>query len=148
MAVPARLFFLVLAGVLAAAGASADTIPDTASKWGLLGTWRVDCSKQASWSDPDLRYVVRGDKLFHDREFGDRRDSNAVLSATITPDNAIELVIRFDMLSQTRQWTYVKQSDGRIQAVSNRNVDNNEYTVRDGKYLANGNATPLQSRCR
>jgi hypothetical protein len=32
--------------------------------------------------------------------------------------------------------------------MSNRNVDTNEYSVRDGKFTANGNATPWQTRCR
>ena len=99
-------------------------------------------------SNPDLKYLVKGNKLFHDREFGDRRDSSQIMSATIKPDGSMELVVNFTSLSQTRQFSFIKGGDGRIRATSNRNVDTNEYTVVDGKFTANGNSTPWQSDCR
>jgi hypothetical protein len=144
-----RLFALVLLAVLATPEASlAQTVADTASKWGLLGTWRLDCSTSPSRSDGALQYVVRGGKLYHDREFGDARDSSQVMSATRKADGSLELVVKFDSLSQTRQFSFIKGSDGRIRAISNRNVDTNEYTIKDGKFTANGNTPPWQTRCR
>jgi hypothetical protein len=125
-------------------------VVETASNWGLLGTWRLDCSKPASRSDGALQYVVRGGKLFHDREFGDARDSNVVVSATRKANGSLEIAVNFVSFSppQTRQFSFVKGSDGRIRAISNRNVDTNEYSIRDGKFTANGNAPPWQTHCR
>jgi hypothetical protein len=144
-----RLFAVVLLAILAAPEASlAQTVADTASKWGLLGTWRLDCSQSPSRSDGELKYVVRGGKLFHDREFGDARDSSPVMSATRKTDGSLELVVNFVSLSQTRQFSFMKGSDGRIRAISNRNVDTNEYSIKDGKFTSNGNSPPWQTRCR
>jgi hypothetical protein len=147
---PARIraATLVFLAVLAMPEASlAQTVADTASKWGLLGTWRLNCGVPASRSDGELKYVVRGGKLYHDREFGDARDSSQVTSATRKPDGSLELVVKFDSLSQTRQFSFMKGSDGRIRAISNRNVDTNEYTIKDGKFTSNGNSPPWQTRC-
>jgi hypothetical protein len=140
---------LVLLAIVALPEASlAQMVAETASRWGLLGTWRLDCSAPVSRSDGELQYVVRGGKLFHDREFGDVRDSGSVMSATRKADGSIELVVNFVSFSQTRQYSMIKGGDGRIRSISNRNVDTNEYTIRDGKFTANGNATPWQTRCR
>jgi hypothetical protein len=144
-----RLFALALLAVLAMCEVSlAQTVAETASKWGLVGTWRLDCSKPVSSNDGALQYVVRGGKLFHDREFGDRRDSNQVISATAKKDGSIEVIITFAAFPQTRQFSLIKGSDGRMRAVSNKDVNTNEYTIKDGKFTANGNTTPWQTRCR
>ena len=144
-----RLFALVLLTALATSEASlAQTAAETASRWGLLGTWRLDCSQPPSRSDGNLQYVVRGGRLFHDREFGDARDSSTVLSAITKADGSIELVVNFVSISQTREFSLIKGRDGRIHATSNRNIDTNEYSIRGGTFTANGNTTPWQTRCR
>ena len=143
-----RLLALFVLAVLASTEAAlAETVAQTASRWGLLGTWRLDCSKPASRSDGALQYVVRGGKLFHDREFGDARDSSSVVLATTKADGSIEIVVAFVSLSQTRQFSFTKGVDGRIRAISNRNVDTDEYSIRSGKFTANGNTPPWQTRC-
>ena len=148
MHAPIRLLGLVLLAVLATSEARAETVAQTASRWGLLGTWRLDCSKPASRSDGALQYVVRAGKLFHDREFGDSRDSSAVILATTKADGSLEIVVSFASLSQTRQFSFMKGRDGRIRTFSNRNVDTDEYSIKDAKFTGNGNPTPWQTRCR
>jgi len=144
-----RLLALVLLAVLAAPEVSfAQTNAQTAASWGLLGIWRLDCSKPMSKSNPNLSYVVRSGKLFHDRDFSDARDSSPVMSVIRKADGSLELLVNFTSLSQTRQFSFTKGSDGRIRAKSNRNVDTNEYTIKDGKFTATGNTPPWQSRCR
>jgi hypothetical protein len=123
------------------------TVADSAKKWGLLGTWSVDCSKPASGSNSYLTYTAREGRVYHEREFGDRRDANAVLLAKITNDNSIELLIRFEGLSQTRQFVMMKGSDGRIRAKWNRNVDTGEYSIKDGKLVGSGAESVWQKRC-
>ena len=143
-----RPFALVLLAVLATPEAAlAQSIVETASRWGLIGTWRLDCNAPASRSDGELKYVVRGRELYHDREFGDARDSSLVTSATRKADGSLELVVKFNSLSQTRQFSFIKGGDGRIRAISNRNVDTNEYTIKDGTFTSNGNTPPWQTRC-
>jgi hypothetical protein len=143
-----RLLVVALAALFVACGvSSADSAVDTATSWGLLGTWRLDCKAQASRADPDLIFVVRSGQLFHDRNWGDGSDSSAVLSATATAGGGLMVTVKFASLSQTRQWAYVKQDDNHIRAMSNRNVDTDDYSVRDGKFTANGNSTSWQTRC-
>ena len=142
-------FGLAVLCVLATLDASsAQTVADVASKWGLVGTWRLDCKQPLSNSNPDLKYVVRDGKLFHDREFGDRGDSSSVQTARRRSDGSIELVVNFSSLSQIREFSFVKGDDGRIRVTSNRDVNTNEFSVRDGKFVANGNTTAWQSRCK
>jgi hypothetical protein len=138
----------LLVAIAAGPGAQAQTTAEVARKWGLIGTWRLDCTRPRSGDNPDLAYVVRDGKLFHDRHFGNNGDSNAVITAVVKANKAIEVVVKFDSLNQTRQFALMKGPDGRIRAISNRNVDTNEYSIRDGKFTANGATPPWQTRCR
>jgi hypothetical protein len=149
MIVAVRLLVLALVGVLTAANTgSAETVASVAEQWGLLGTWRLDCSAPPSRADVDFTFAVRAGQLFHDRDWGDGSDSSPVLSASATNDGGFEVLVRFDSLKQTRQWAYIKGGDGRIRTVSNRNVDTDEYSIRDGHFTANGNTTAWQTHCR
>jgi hypothetical protein len=144
-----RVLAFALLGILATRGASfAQTPAENAVEWGLLGMWKLDCSQPASRADPELTYVTRHGALFHDRNFGSTKDSNRVLSATTTTSGGIEILVRFDPPGQTRQWTSIKRADGRLQTTSNRNVDNDEYSIRHGRFVANGQDVPWQTRCR
>ena len=147
LAAARRLVFVLLCVLVTSEVVHAQTVVETASRWGLTGTWRLDCRQPTSRSNPDLKYVVRGGKLFHDRNFGDTADSSSVMSATVKANGSLEIVVNFTSFSQTRQFSFMKGSDGRIRAISNRNVDTNEYSVVDGKFTANGNPAPWQSRC-
>jgi hypothetical protein len=145
----ARLLGPLLLAVLVTSEVSfAQSNAETATKWGLLGSWKVDCNAPTNRQDPTVAYAVREGRLFHDRDFGDAKDSSPVVLATRKPDGAIELVVTFTSLKQTRQYSLTKGSDGRARALSNRNVDTNDYSVRNGKFTANGNETPWQARCR
>jgi hypothetical protein len=149
MLVSVRFIAIVVLGSLSSAtGASAQTVAEVASRWGLPGTWQVDCRAPTSRSNVSQTYAVRGGKLSVDRAFGDGTDSSAITAAAVKADGALDLVIIFTSISQTRQLVQIRGSDGRMRAITNRNVDTNDYSVKDGKFTANGNATPWQTRCR
>jgi len=131
-----------------APGASAGPVTDAASTWGLIGPWSLDCSLP-----PDrnrgavLSYViVRGDRLVHRRDFGDGKDESDVVGAEISPDGMLNLRVFFPSLNQTREYGMMKQPDGSIRAMYNRN-QKGEYTIKDGKFTASGNPTPPQYKC-
>jgi hypothetical protein len=149
MAASIRLLGLLLAaGVLLAQGAAAQSVADTATRWGLIGTWSVDCSKPASGSNGHLIYLVRAGKVVHERDFGDRRDTNDVQQARTGIGGALDLVVHFPALNQTRKFTMMMGPDRRIRAVANSRIDGTDQTIKDGKFTANGATTPWQSRCR
>jgi len=149
MVMAVRTRALVFLGLIAVAHpAAAQSIADTASRWGLIGTWALDCSQPASGSNGYLVYIARGAKVSHERNFGDRRDVNDVREAKAAADGGLELVVHFPGLQQTRRFILIKGPDGRIRATSNSKADGTEPTILDGRFTANGNPTPWQVRCK
>jgi hypothetical protein len=139
----------ITACIALAPGAQAQTVADTLTRWGLIGTWAIDCSTPASATNGYLIYVARaGGKVVHEREFGDRRDSNDVQQARTGIGGALELVVHFPALNQTRKFTLLMGPDRRTRAMSNSRIDGTEVTIKDGKFTANNNLTPWQTRCR
>ena len=144
----ARSLLIVLLGVLAAAApASAETPAQAAARWGLLGTWRLDCTKATSQANQAFTFAVRNGQLFQDRHLGgDDRDSSPMTQAEVRSDGSILLTTVFS--GGTRQAVFMKSDDGRRRRVmSNRDVDTDEYTIRDGLYVSNGQPTPWSTRC-
>jgi hypothetical protein len=83
----------------------------------------------------------------HRRNFGDTTDESEVVTAEVSRDGMLNLRVFFPSLKQTREYGIIKQADGSIRAMYNRN-QKDEYTIRDGKFTANGNPTPSQYKCR
>jgi len=128
--------------------APAATVADTARKWGLIGSWSRDCSLP-----PDrnkgmvLAYeIARGDRVVHRRKFGDTADESEVIKAEISGDGVLNLRVFFRRLKQTREYGFVMQSDGTMRAMYNRNRKD-KYTIKDGKFTANGDPTPALHKC-
>lgn len=148
----ARLFWVALFAIGAdydTASARTATHPDVAAaaKWGLLGIWKIDCDAPTSQSNWRLSYVVKAGRLYHDRNSGKSKDSSRVTKVTITDDGILEITVNFRSFKQVRHFGFIRGIDGRIRAMFNRNVKTNEYTVRDGRFLRNHQATRWQTRC-
>jgi len=140
---PAVLLALMLASPVHAASAA-----ETAKQWGLIGPWSLDCSLPPDHANGTvLSYeIADGDRLMHHRDFGDSRDDAEVLSATVSGDGILNLRVYFPSVKQTREYGMMHLADGSIRAVYNRN-DRNQYSIRDGKFTANGKPTPAQHKC-
>lgn len=138
------LFFLTLT-----LGASAETVAQTARKWGLIGPWSLDCSLKPDRNRGTvLDYeVVGNDRVVHRRNFGDTTDESEVVTAEVSGDGMLNLRVFFPGLKQTREYGLMMQPDGTMRAMYNRN-QNDEYTIKDGKFTANGEPTPPQHKCR
>ncbi|WP_186467692.1 hypothetical protein [Bradyrhizobium stylosanthis] len=138
----------VLLWVALVPSARAETLAATVEQWGLLGSWAVDC---AARPDRDkgalLTYEIRKDgRVMYRRNFGDARDENEVVSATINAEGLLNVMVYFPSLHQTREFGLLLLKDGSLRAIYNRS-DRGEYTIRDGKYVATGAPTPAQQRC-
>ena len=145
-----RLAYLrgfALLALLAAAPAFAQSNVDVAQSWGVIGTWRIDCKQPTSRANPDLKYVVRDGKLFHDRNFGDVTDSHPVIVATRRDDGSLELVINFNEYNETRQYAFVHGENNSLRTMYNRNVDTGDSSIRDGVMTASGQPSAWQYRC-
>lgn len=143
-----RLAVAIVFSMTLAVTASAATMAETALKWGLIGPWSLDCSLAP---DRDrgtvLSYeIAKGGRVVHRRDFGDASDENRVLSAEVSGDGMLNLRVYFPKSRETREYGLMMQPDGTTRAIYNRN-QKREYTIRDGKFTANGNPTPPQHKC-
>lgn len=145
----ARLALTLAALTALPSGAGAQNQAETASRWGLIGTWALDCSKPAGNDNGYLTYAIRrAGHLTHERDFGDRQDSNEVEEVNIGAGGALELIVSYPMLKQARRYSLIMGPDGRTRAMSNSKTDGTEQTIKDGKFTYDGKATPWQVRCR
>ena len=130
-------------------GASAETVARTAQQWGLIGAWSLDCSlKPDRGNGSVLDYeIAGGDRVVHRRDFGDKSDESEVVTAEISGDGMLNLRVFFPSLRQTREFGLMMQPDGTMRAIYNRN-QKDEYTIKDGKFTADGSPTPPQHKCR
>jgi len=144
-----RLTLAMLFSLTLTLNAAAQTVAETARQWGLIGHWSLDCSLAP---DRDKGAVLAyemapDDRVVHRRSFGDTTDESEVVSAEVSQDGMLNLRVFFPKLKQTREYGLVLQPDGTMRAIYNRN-QKHEYTIKDGKFTANGNPTPSQHRCR
>jgi len=138
----------VMLWVAITSAVGAETLTATVEQWGLLGSWAVDC---AARPDRDkgalLTYEIRTDgRVMYRRNFGDARDENEVVSATVNADGLLNVMVYFPSLRQAREFGLRLAKDGSLRAIYNRS-ERGEYTIRDGKYIATGAPTPMQQRC-
>lgn len=145
----AALLLVALADSAGAQTAAQRQVVEVIGSWGLIGEWSLDCSKPPSQQNGYLNYVVRDPGIaVHVRNFGDNEDSHEVLGARLVGDGELELTVRFRFNdgAQTRQWVLIKRGD-RVRAISNVNLQNGTYSIRDGRFVHNGAETRWQSRC-
>jgi hypothetical protein len=144
-----RLALATLVSLTLTLTASAETVAETARKWGLIGPWSLDCSLPPDRNKGSvLAYeVAPGDRVVHRRNFGGTTDESEVISAEVSRNGMLNLRVFFPQLKQTREYGFVMQSDGTMRAMYNRN-QKHQYTIRDGKFTANGNRTPPQHKCK
>ena len=144
-----RLTLAIAFSLMLALSASAETVAATARKWGLIGPWSLDCSLKPDRNRGTvLAYeIAPRDRVVHLRNFGDSTDENEVVTAEVSGDGMLNLRVFFPSLKQTREYGMIKQADGTMRAIYNRN-QKDEYTIKDGKFTANGNPTPPQHKCR
>ena len=145
MGMPARVAILGVICALTASGtAFADTAADTAAKWGLLGTWKMNCNAPTSRYNMSLIYAERDGKLVIERDLGDFHDTIEVLAASTRADGMIELVLRFAW-SETWQEVLERVND-RYRTMSMKNIVTGWYSARDGRSFV-GLPAPWLFRC-
>jgi hypothetical protein len=127
---------------------SAETAADTVHKWGLIGPWSRDCSRPADRNnDTLLAYeIVRDGRVVFRRNFGDTAEESEVVAAEVSGDGMLNLRVFFPGLRQIRESGLMMQPDGSMRAMYNRSPQG-EYTIRDGKFTANGDPTPPLRKC-
>jgi hypothetical protein len=143
---------LTLAGINAA---NAESIADTVSKFGLIGTWATDCSQPASSSNYLAVYAIKGtdvSRTYYDAPDHVYNKYKIVGAALQAPD----------MLAYTQVWDLdgkpanvagdrvkilINMANGKFQIVSSQGSDNS-FFVKDRKFPGSGAESPWQSKCK
>jgi hypothetical protein len=130
--------------VFGGAGSAASATPaEVAAEWGLIGKWATDCDSSNRGSV--IAYeIADGGRLIYRRP-NIVGDANEVVRARRSSDGSLILWIKLS--GGTRENAVVAGEDGTIRSVYNRGEDGT-YTIRDGRFVANGNATAPLRRCR
>lgn len=139
----AAMLFLLIGGP-----ALAQSAAESAKRWGLIGTWAVDCGQPPGRDNVYSIFRERNGALVHERDLGEGRDLNPVENATIASDGSIVLAARFPAFDQVREFVFARGGDERIRVLSNRRAASNDYSIRDGKFVHDGQPSQWQSRCR
>lgn len=132
------------------AGAETDSPAKVLADWGMLGTWAVNCAAPASRINGYSTYAAQGTSdaaLVRDFGTDNPGDRSRIVSARIVGDGMIEITIDLTSINQVRANVFAKLGADRIRAMENRASDGS-YTVRDGKFVHNGQPTLVQHRCR
>lgn len=120
------------------------------AQWGLIGTWSVDCAAPSSTRNGYSTYEAdaAGGAVLR-RDFGSDApgDRSRIVAAEIGGDGMIRVTIDLQSIGQVRTNVFAKLSPESIRAMENRAADGT-YTVREGRFLHNGQATLAQQRCR
>lgn len=109
---PSRWITAALLWLAFTPAAGAETLAATVEQWGLLGSWAVDC---AARPDRDkgaaLTYEIRKDgRVMYRRNFGEAKDENEVVSATVGAEGLLNVMVYFPSLHQTREFGLLSQS--------------------------------------
>jgi len=100
-----RITLATLLLVTLAPAASASRVTETASKWGLIGSWSLDCSLAPDRDRGTILIyaIARGGRLIFRRDFGDEKDDNEVVGAKVSADGMLNLRVYFPSLKQGRE---------------------------------------------
>jgi hypothetical protein len=139
--------WIILAS-LALPASAGDDIAQTVFKWGLIGPWSRDCPLPPDHDKGAvLTYAIAPDgNVVLRRDFGDSEDESKVISAKVSNDGMLNLRVYFAPLRQTREYGLMMQPNGTMRAIYNRN-EKNQYTIKNGKFTADGKPTPPQHKC-
>jgi hypothetical protein len=118
----------------------------TITRWGLLGTWAVDCDKPGK-DGSRLTYALRNGVPASVRDLGGgRRDIADIGRAFVNPDGSLVMRLDFSSVIGSRYVTLIRGPDAKIRATVSQGADGS-YTILDGKFVHDGAPTRWQARC-
>jgi hypothetical protein len=122
---------------------AADATVETVRRWGLLGRWAVDCSPAPGPDSPTpVSYEIKEGRLVYINGYA----TSDVVDATANPDGSLTLTVHFLRPKDDIRTLVLQKSGETIRPMLNRNALN-EYTIRDGAFVANGMETASLKKC-
>ena len=123
---------------------AADATVETVRRWGLLGLWAVDCSPAPGSPSPNpVSYEINPEgRLVYINGYA----TSDVVGAAANPDGSLTLTVHFLRPKDDIRTLVLQKSGETIRPMLNRNAQN-EYTIRDGAFVANGKQTSSLNKC-
>ena len=142
-----RTVCVALALLASTAPSRAETVIETATRWGLLGTWRVNCNAPPYFFDPAETYVVRVTLLLIEQDAGSGKNADVVSAAVIQDGGRVELTIDDPAGRKRRKNVLERNAEGRIRLLTSWDDDTGTFYVRNAR-MANGlRGFDWQQRC-
>jgi hypothetical protein len=110
----------------------------------LLGLWAVDCSPVSGGSAANpVSYEINPEgRLIYNNGYA----TSDVVGAAVNPDGTLTLTVHFLRPKDDTRTLVLQKSGATIRPMLNRN-EQNEYTIRDGTFVASGKQTPSLQKC-
>jgi hypothetical protein len=123
---------------------AADAMVETVGRWGLLGLWAIDCSAApAGGTSNTVSYEINPDgRLVYNNGYA----TSDVIGAAANGDGTLTLTIHFLRPKEDTRILVLQKSGETIRPMLNRN-EQNEYTIRNGAFVANGKQTSPLQKC-
>lgn len=143
-----KLLLTAALSAAAATAASAQSIEQTLSKFGLLGTWATDCGRPAAKDNFYTVYKSSGGKVLRVYYDGPNEIYNQYVITQASQVAGDELRYQQEGTDSRRLRfeVIIKKVGNRILVWLSRNMDGG-ITVKDGKYVDDGAAVVWQTRC-
>lgn len=125
-----------------------ESVARTLEKFGLMGRWAGDCGAPASDSNWHTLYSLRSDGKVSRKYFNSTQPFNdyTVTSAEITGGRLSYKLVGTDQ-NRLKFSVVLSLADGKLQVIESRDETNGEQKVKDGKFTANGQPSPIQLKC-
>jgi hypothetical protein len=137
---------LFLALVFGSHAHATETAANALRSWGLLGKWGTECYKLANGDrppKPDVTFAIEPDgKLIYENS-GNIGD---VTAASANADGSITVRLQFFRPSNDSRTMVVERVGQGIRTILNRN-DQNEYSIRNGLFVATGKQVSPLYKC-
>jgi hypothetical protein len=140
--------------VLLALPAHADATLDVIRAAGLLGTWAESCAAGPSLQNWFVTFYVTGNATV--RRKGVRGKDDAVLDGTVdSAERLTPTTVRMRLRNDDPNWgdangaiydAVIEIRDGKSHALSSVRGDGTQL-IKEGKFVASGNPTPVLQRC-
>jgi hypothetical protein len=139
---------LALLVVLPDAARAAGPDEEAIRKFGLLGTWAVDCSKPVSGQNPYQTYAVKNGSVTRTLRMANERLDGTfdMRRLSLIGGNILAYNDRKQVGSPPSYDIHLEMSSGRFRSISSIQNDG-KVMVKDSTFVASGAPTPVFEKC-
>ena len=140
-----RSAIAALAAGVALIGPAVAADSDELSRFGLIGTWAVDCAQPDSASNPYVIFAVKDGAPFWILRMGDLQARYGMRQLKAIGADVLDYTDGPDQAGRTHHMQ-LKKTGARFRSLSSMREDGSAV-IADGKFVASGAPTPVFENC-